>query len=166
MPSDDEEVWRYSPIGQLSLERYEPVRANGATPGGSDLAASLARIVGPTAAVVLVHNGWPVSTTLTSSAGLAVGGTADVAAARDVVGSVQRDGDALVRLNDAFTPDAVVVDVPPNAIVEEPVLVVHWCDGESAAVFPRTCVRARKRRLRWRWSRCSPVRLPPRSWSR
>jgi Fe-S cluster assembly protein SufD len=144
LPTEEEEVWRYSPIGQLSLDRYEPVAANGATPDGSDLAASLARTLGPTAAVVLVHNGWPVSTTLTSIVGLAVGGTADVAAARDVVGSVQRGGDALVRLNDAFTPDAVVVDVLPHAIVEEPVLVVHWCDGESTAVLPRTCVRAQE----------------------
>jgi Fe-S cluster assembly protein SufD len=144
LPSEDEEVWRYTPIGRLSLDRYQPVRANGASHDVSDLAASVASAVGPTAALVLVHNGWPVSTTLGPGARLAVGGTAEVAGARDIVGSVQRDGDALVRMNDAFTPDAVVVDVPPQVVVEDPVLVVHWCDAESSAVLPRTCVRAQE----------------------
>jgi Fe-S cluster assembly protein SufD len=146
LPSEDEEVWRYSPIGQLSLERYEPAQANGASHDVGDLAASLADTLGPTEALVLVHNGWPVSTTLSPGAvaGLAVGGTADVAGARDIVGSVQREGDALVRLNDAFAPDAAVVDVAAQVVVERPVLVVHWCDGESAAAFPRTCVRAQE----------------------
>jgi Fe-S cluster assembly protein SufD len=144
LPSEDEEVWRYTPIGQLELERYAPVRADGAAHGGRDLAAALAGILGPVAAQVVVHNGWPVSTTVTPGAGLTVGGAGDVAASPDIVGSVQRGGDALVRLNDAFAPDAVVVDVPPRTRVEEPVLVVHWCDGESAAVLPRTCVRAQE----------------------
>jgi Fe-S cluster assembly protein SufD len=144
MPSEDEEVWRYTPIGQLALERYEPVRTDEVRRDVSELAASLVSLLGPTAAHVLVHNGWPVSTTVDQAAGLAVGGTADVAGARDILGSVQRDGDALVRLNDAFMPDAVVVDVPSRVVVEEPVLVVHWCDAESVAVLPRTCVRAQE----------------------
>jgi Fe-S cluster assembly protein SufD len=144
LPSEEEEVWRYTPIDQLSLKRYEAVSANGETPDGSEYAASLTRSLGPTAAVVLVHNGRPVSTTLGPESGLAVGGAGDVAAARDIVGSVQHDGDALVRLNDSFMPDAVVVDVPFGVVVEEPVLVVHWCDAESAAVLPRTCVRAQE----------------------
>jgi Fe-S cluster assembly protein SufD len=57
-----------------------------------------------------------------------------------MLGSVQEGGDALVRLNDAFTPDPVFVDVPAGVRVEAPVLIVHWCDASS--VFPRTCVRA------------------------
>ena len=58
-----------------------------------------------------------------------------------MLGSVQQDGDALVRLNDAFTPDPVFVDVPDGAAVDAPVLVVHWCDP-GAAAFPRLCVHA------------------------
>ncbi len=57
-----------------------------------------------------------------------------------MLGSVQHGGDALVRLNDAFTPDPVFVDVPAGVTVDGPVLVVHWC--EPGAAFPRTCVRA------------------------
>ena len=56
-----------------------------------------------------------------------------------MLGSVQQGGDALVRLNDAFAPDPVFVDVPAGVQVGAPVLIVHWCDGASA--FPRTSVR-------------------------
>ena len=63
-------------------------------------------------------------------------------------------GDALVRLNDAFLPDAVVLDVPAGVVLEAPIVVVHWCDGaetpggrrwperrQGPASFPRTAVR-------------------------
>ena len=46
-----------------------------------------------------------------------------------------------MRLNDAFTPDPVFVDVPAGVTVEGPLLVVHWCDA-GAAAFPRLAVRA------------------------
>ncbi len=144
MPSEDEEVWRYTPIGHLALERFEPVRGNGSMHAGQDLAESLGAIIGPTAASVLVHNGWPVSTTSTSGAGLAVGASGDVPSSVDIVGSVLEGGDALVRLNDAYGPDVVVVDVPVGVRVEHPVLVVHWCDAVASAMFPRTCVRAQE----------------------
>ena len=163
MPSEDEEVWRYTPIGHLALERFEPVRGNGSMHAGQDLAESLGAIIGPTAASVLVHNGWPVSTTSTSGAGLAVGASGDVPSSVDIVGSVLEGGDALVRLNDAYGPDIVVVDVPVGVRVEHPVLVVHWCDAVASAMFPRTCVRAGRRSRRWPWSKCSPARRPPRS---
>jgi len=63
-----------------------------------------------------------------------------------MVGSVQVGGDALVLLNDAFVPEPILVDVPAGVVVPEPILVVHWCDGDetaaaSPAAFPRTCVR-------------------------
>ena len=162
LPSEKEEVWRYSPIGDLDLERFEPVAADGATPGGQDLVASLAAALGATAAQVLVHNGWPVWATNTWGAGLAVGGSGDVAGAVDIVGSVLEGGDALVRLNDAFAPDTVVVDVPPGVRVEDPILVVHWCDAEAGAMFPRTSVRAGGG-PRSPWSRSTRGRRPRRS---
>jgi Fe-S cluster assembly protein SufD len=57
-----------------------------------------------------------------------------------MLGAVQEGGDALVRLNDAFAPDPVFVDVPEGLAVDAPVLIVHWCDS-GASAFPRTCVR-------------------------
>ena len=45
-----------------------------------------------------------------------------------------------MRLNDAFTPDPVSVDVRAGVTVGGPLLVLHWCDA-GAAAFPRLAVR-------------------------
>jgi Fe-S cluster assembly protein SufD len=104
------------------------------------LLGSLSSALGTTAGSVLVESGRPVS--VSGSSGFAVGRAADVATAPEMLGAVQHDGDALVRLNDAFLPDAVFVDVPEGIAVEAPLLVVHWLEGSAA--FPRTVVRAGK----------------------
>jgi Fe-S cluster assembly protein SufD len=107
------------------------------------LVANVTASLGPLAGHVLVHNGRPgpfVEGAGTSVAGLSFGGAADVAGAPEMLGAVQAGGDALVRLNDAFVPDAVFVDAPAGVSIDAPVLVVHWCDDSAA--FPRTCVRA------------------------
>jgi Fe-S cluster assembly protein SufD len=137
LPSESEEVWRYSPIDELDLDQFAPevVEVNGA---GAALLGSLSTALGTTAATVLVESGSPV--TFSGADGFAVGRAADVPTAAEMLGAVQHDGDALVRLNDAFLPDAVFVDVPAGVAVEAPILVVHWSTGSSA--FPRTVVRA------------------------
>ncbi len=153
LPSEKEEVWRYSPIDELDLAAYAPAPVPAAVPpmAGTYLEHLLADLPGPSA-VVLVVDGTVMSLSSPDlPAGVSVGG-ADPGdrpgAARQLVrpGSVLEGGDALVRLNDAFAPDAVVVDVGPGCEVEAPVLVVHWCsagegDGPAPASFPRTAVR-------------------------
>jgi Fe-S cluster assembly protein SufD len=156
LPSEKEEVWRYSPIDELSLDDFalEVDRSGdggpGATAAGIELLASVRAALGHTAASVLVHAGRPVdgtwagpeSTARTDGAAtLSFGPAAEVAASADLLGSVQQGGDALVRLNDAFMPDPVFVDVPAGLSVDGPVLVVHWCEP-GAPAFPRLCVRA------------------------
>ena len=48
-----------------------------------------------------------------------------------MVGGAQVGGDALVLLNDAFLPDAVLIDVPAGVTIPDPILVVHWCEGPT-----------------------------------
>ena len=155
LPSEKEEVWRYSPIDELSLDDFSPDVGGGgvqaapsAPPEASELLVSLRTSLGRTAASVLVHGGRTVPTTWTGADGNGVpaigfGPAEAVAASDDMLGSVQRDGDALVRLNDAFMPDPIFLDVPDGTTVEGPVLVVHWCEPDTT-VFPRLCVRAGK----------------------
>jgi Fe-S cluster assembly protein SufD len=89
-----------------------------------------------------VHNGRAGTFVVGPAAtGLSFGRAEDGAGSPDMLGSAQRGGDALVRLNDAFAPDPVFLDVPSGVTVDGPVLLVHWCDP-GAATFPRLSVRA------------------------
>jgi Fe-S cluster assembly protein SufD len=145
LPSESEEVWRYTPIDRLDLDDFAPPGDGMPAPAGDQLLAALQAALGPVAGCVLVHNGRAGAFTTPGAgdpaAGFAFGRAEDVPGSPDLLGSVQEGGDALVRLNDAFAPDPVFVDVPVGVTVRGPLLVVHWCDA-GAAVFPRTCVRA------------------------
>jgi Fe-S cluster assembly protein SufD len=149
LPSESEEVWRYSPINELSLDDFTPTvgpepSAGAGSREATELLGSLRTTLGHTAASVLVQGGRAVPATWSSANGNTdfAFGTADkVAAAADMLGSVQHGGDALVRLNDAFAPDPIFVDVPGGVTVDGPVLVVHWCEPGTTS-FPRVCVRA------------------------
>ena len=155
LPTENEEVWRYSPIDQLSLEDFSPdiaeprAGARTALAEATDLFESVRAALGRTAASVLMYGGRAVPATWSTAsghgdpAGFGFGPADEIAASAEMLGSVQRGGDALVRLNDAFMPDPLFLDVPDGVTVGGPVLVVHWCDPETAA-FPRLCVRAGK----------------------
>jgi Fe-S cluster assembly protein SufD len=142
LPSESEEVWRYTPIDRLVLDDFAPPANDAPAPAGDQLLAALTTALGPVAGSVLVHNGRAGTFTPGpggASTGFAFGRAEDVPESSAMLGAVQLAGDALVRLNDAFAPDPVFVDVPAGVDVGAPVLVVHWCDAASA--FPRTSVR-------------------------
>jgi Fe-S cluster assembly protein SufD len=141
LPSESEEVWRYSPIDDLDLDQFTPPGWDGPAPAGDQLLAAVTAALGSVAGGVLVHNGRASAFTVGAelAGGVAFGRAEDVPGSSAMLGSVQQGGDALVRLNDAFAPDPVFVDVAAGIRVDAPVLVVHWCDGASA--FPRTSVR-------------------------
>ncbi|HVX20096.1 MAG TPA: SufD family Fe-S cluster assembly protein [Acidimicrobiales bacterium] len=132
LPSEKEEVWRYTPIDQLDLDAYRPATVPDGDAGLADPLAA-AFVDGVTAdvarrsALVVVHNGVPVAV---DRSGLpdevALGPVADQAAGP---GNVLSGGDALVRLNDAFCPAVLGVHVPAGVVVPDPIVVVHWCDG-------------------------------------
>jgi len=149
MPSESEEVWRYSPIDELKLDEFAPVVAPpGPLPEEAEIFRRLvASTIGRVSAEAVVHNGHPLWFRVAEGEGaFGFGGCNDVAGGSEMVGGAQRGGDALVLLNDAFLPDAVLIDVPAGVAVPEPILVVHWCEGTGgsaagAAVLPRTCIR-------------------------
>ncbi len=175
MPSEKEEVWRYSPIDSLDLDAFAPVpvwdpgpwRRLAADPQMAAFAEGVAADVPARAALVVVRDGRVVSadcsglpdqavvTGLVGQDGTGSGEGGD-SPERVRPGAVLAGGDALVRLNEAFGPDAVLVDVRPGVVVESPIVVVHWCGGlggvpgldgvdgvepPSPASFPRTVVR-------------------------
>ena len=143
-PSEKEEVWRYTPVDELELDDYEPLRGVGPDDLGelgSDFVKGVVADLPERAALVTVVDGSLVAVDRAGLPGsVQVGGLGG----DPVLGQVLEGGDALVRVNDAFHPDAVVVDVPGGVTLDRPIVIVHWCTAAGTpptASFLRTVVR-------------------------
>ena len=146
LPSADEEIWRYSPIGDLDLEAWaSPMPHPGSTPEPppDELVALLERL-GPRAATVVVRNGHVVLADVEprwADAGLVVDRLVGAVAGADLLGSVAPEpADVFAHLNDAFAADPVLVWVPTGLAVTEPVVVVDWVDTPGVLVASRVVV--------------------------
>ncbi len=132
MPSVEEEVWRYTPIGQLDLGRYQLAADLGAQSAASvpDHSAMADTSNGRLCAVELAPDLADMGVEIRTLAE----GDADLAATVDV--------DLFALMNAAFAVEPVLVRVPPGVSVDGPLVVRHWLDADGAAVFPRLIVDA------------------------
>jgi Fe-S cluster assembly protein SufD len=148
-PTPSEEIWRYSRIDELDLDRYRPLTASDPglvdrpAPGGGPFAAE----AGERAGLVVVHNGRVVRCELDES--LAAKGVVvdDLSngdqGVRDALGTCSAASpDAFIDLHDAFLLGGAFVSVPDGVVVDKPVVVVHWLEGDGLASFPHTLVLA------------------------
>ncbi len=166
MPSIDEEVWRYSRIAELDLDAYEldaydldssgsaAASATGPSPAGPpampDAVRAALAAYADRAAAVVVSNGAVVHAEVAprwAAAGVLAGPLASVPGAQAALGSVlEEPTDVFALMNDAFSAEPVLVQVPAGLVVDEPVVVVNQIDGghrpggRAAAVFPRLVV--------------------------
>jgi Fe-S cluster assembly protein SufD len=148
LPTEKDEVWRYSRIDELDLDRFGPAGSirTGDDPGPSpsDRIHSLVDGLGPRSGLVVTING--VLATLASTVGddvISLGRAADHPDGAALLGAVLADPRDFPLLNDAFAPDPVVIDVQDSSMTADPVIVVHVVTGTAGeAVFPRTVVRA------------------------
>ena len=142
MPTDAEEVWRYSRIGEIDLERYAvaDVVRPGSAPSGLD---HFERLVGAPGAVVVSVDGRIVRVDTSADArdkGVFVGNVADLHA-DDVLGCAAGDPtEPFTALNDAFSADPIVVRIPDGVVLDEPVLVFSVLTQPDTATFPRLVV--------------------------
>jgi Fe-S cluster assembly protein SufD len=148
-PTPAEEIWRYSRIDELDLDRYQPVPAESLgvpgvenAPGGGPFAAE----VGERAGLVVARDGRVVHHELDptlEAKGVRVCSleTCDEATVRDRLGSVaSASADAFVTLHDAFLAGGALIEVPDGVAIDRPIVVVHWCEGDGHASFPHTLV--------------------------
>jgi Fe-S cluster assembly protein SufD len=157
MPSEAEEIWRYSGIDTFDLDRFAPSLAPGDVAVAAALATARSAAVsfGAHAALVVTLDGrvvaiqGPGSGTGVDSAGVGgagVGGAgvdgdgsgslqvyaaAAAAVPPTALGAVAVGGDAFDELHDAFLCDAAVVDVAAGSDVGHPVLVIHLVRGDA-----------------------------------
>lgn len=148
-PTAAEEIWRYSRIGELDLSDYQPVPADQmgepgdeSAPGGGPIAAE----AGERSGLVVVRNGRVVHHALDpdlEAKGVQVCGIAtcdaDEVAAR--LGTCSdASPDAFTTLHDAFLAGGAYVKVPRGVVVDQPIVVLHWSEGDGLASFPHTLV--------------------------
>jgi Fe-S cluster assembly protein SufD len=148
-PTSREEIWRYSRIDQLDLDRYRPIPAEllgepgvESAPGGGPVAA----VVGERAGLVVVRNGRVVHHSLDdalAAKGVEVCGLATCPAGYldGLLGACSdASPDAFTVLHDAFLAGGAVVKVPDGVVVDRPIVVLHWEEGDGLATFPHTLV--------------------------
>jgi Fe-S cluster assembly protein SufD len=147
LPTAEEEVWRYSRIGELDLDRYhlgQPTPSDPrALPGVQAVLADYADC----AVVVFVHNGGVAHIEHRAASGkpsgLYVGSLADHPDGSSLLGSASPTAvDVFAEMNNAFAADPLAIVIDRNTEVGAPIVVVHWTDGDGTAVFPRLVVRA------------------------
>jgi Fe-S cluster assembly protein SufD len=148
-PTATEEIWRYSRIGDLDVDRYRPMDEGelGAVgvenAGGGGVVAAEA---GSRSGLVVVRDGRVVHHELDDA--LAAKGVVvcDIATCegQDVgrwLGQCSdASPDAFTTLHDAFLAGGAFIRVPAGVVVEQPIVVLHWSEGDGAASFPHTLV--------------------------
>ncbi len=148
-PSAAEEIWRYSRIGELDLSRFRPVPAQQMgepgeepAPGGGPIAAE----AGERSGLLVVRNGRVVHHALDpalEAEGVRVCGIATCEADElaSALGSCSdASPDAFTVLHDAFLAGGAYVKVPRGVVVDKPIVILHWSEGDALASFPHSLV--------------------------
>lgn len=149
LPTEAEEIWRYSGVDEFSLDPFAPAAGAASADGRAAVAGAMALAgrVGPRSALVVSHLGAVVALDVTPGApeGLVevVGDGPFATPGAAPFPEDEEPEDAFAVLHDAFVRDVVVVRVPASQRLGAPVVVVHLVDeldGTAPAVFPRTVV--------------------------
>jgi Fe-S cluster assembly protein SufD len=144
LPTDAEEVWRYSRIAELDLDRFTVAPAPGADVAVPAELQPVLDAVGERAGLLVVRNGAVVHREVDdglAAKGVVLGGVADVGDGQDLLGATGGEQDAFTALNEALLPDAAAIDVPAGVVIEKPIVVLEWVESNAAAVMSRTIVR-------------------------
>ncbi len=151
LPTEAEEIWRYSRVSQLDLDAYDAAGFPGDGRGnghGPELAGPVAEVLAatePRSGLLVVHNGRVVRRELdpaVEALGVVVADARDLPDGADHLAASDTDADAFTELNAAFLLGAAVVRVPRGVDVPHPILILHWIDGDGTAAFPRTILAA------------------------
>jgi Fe-S cluster assembly protein SufD len=126
LPSESEEVWRYSRISDLDLVGFTPMASR--ITEVPEVVQPILDAIGPRSALVV--GGRPVGPV---AGGLTIGTGDQPAPMGEVVG----EPDALVVLNAAHV-DLLSIRVEKGRVLPEPIVIVTWVDGDGASFFPRT----------------------------
>jgi Fe-S cluster assembly protein SufD len=128
LPTASEELWRYSRIAELDLDSF--TTAHPRVAGIPDAVQPILDAIGPRAALIVANQLVGLA-----PAGLTIGPGDEPLP----VGDVSGEPDAFVCLNAAFV-DLLTLTVARDTVLNDPIVVVTWVDGDGTALFPRTFV--------------------------
>jgi Fe-S cluster assembly protein SufD len=145
LPTEAEEVWRYSRIDELDLSTYRPVVAGEAVTGLAGAVTAVADAAGPRSGLLVLCDGRVAHAEVRddlAARGVVLDGLlqATPEEGAEVLGAVAGAPDAFVELSTAFLAEAALIRVPPKVELDAPLVVVHWLSTDGGAVFPRTVV--------------------------
>lgn len=135
LPSPEEEVWRYSRIGDLDLSQYAPVAPG---PVGFD-DDELVQLAAGADLVVVLTDGRLAEAWSADGSDAAVGVPEDETSSA-LGAALGKATDALTALHDAFC-EPIEIDVPAGSSIGQ-VVVIHQFRRAGVASFPRLVVRA------------------------
>lgn len=138
LPSSEEEVWRYSRIGELDLTSFSPAAPSQPPPAPSPPAAAVTSLASDADLVVVTADG-RLAEAGEAPAGVTVG-VSDDEADSSLGSALGETTDALGALHDAFA-EPVEIHVAEGRVIER-IVVVHRYDTGGVASFPRLVVRA------------------------
>lgn len=139
MPSAEEEIWRYSRIGDLDLDSFEPLGGGDPATPQSDAVDRLLRLVDDVALVVVTADGRLVEERHATDGAIDVTTVKSSEADSGLGAALGEPTDALSILHDAFC-EPVEITVPKGASTGQ-IVVVHRFDSDGVASFPRLVVR-------------------------
>jgi len=147
LPTEAEEIWRYSRIDSIELGRFNA--PDSATPasgraGAEGLSGATAELT-DRAATIVVTDGVVTEVSVEPAAeraGLRVRPLRRVEASDAAgLGAVAGSADAFVDLSTSLTADGLLVELASGAVVTDPVVVIHHVTAPGGAIGLRTIVR-------------------------
>ena len=151
LPTEQEELWRYSRIDSFDLDSYLPFGGNDIAVPGTDTAPGggpIAAEAGERSGLAVVHDGRVVHVELDAelaARGVVLGEAATVSEGPLTTSFgrlTAQSPDAFTILHNAVVPGGAVVHVPAGVAVPKPIVIVHWCEGVGRASAPHTLVLA------------------------
>ncbi len=139
MPRAEEEVWRYSRIGDLDLEQFGPLPIDAASEPADRAGQDLVDLAEGADLLVVTVDGRRRETRSVDGCAATVG-IPDEATDSSLGGALGEASDALTALHDAFC-EPVEISIPAGATVGQ-IVVVHRFATDGVASFPRLVVHA------------------------
>jgi Fe-S cluster assembly protein SufD len=131
LPTTSDEVWRYAPLGDLGLERFEVPSA----PAPTSVSAFATQLCERAGLVIRVVDGFCVSTgDVVDGVSVEIDESNESLAGESLLRRYENDTFAM--LNAALAPSATVIRVAAGVNVAEPVIVLN--ESTAGASFPRT----------------------------